>query len=69
MVNPDGITTILSTAGRRDFFVSARESMLGLALDRATNVGRPLGHERRVLAWVRAEATAIDESGRGRHSC
>ena len=28
----------------------AREAMLGLALGRATNGGKPLGHERAVLA-------------------
>ena len=41
-------------------FVTARETMLGLALGRATNGGRALGHERRVLARLRAEATRID---------
>ena len=35
--------------------------MLGLALGRANNGGRPLGHERAVLARLRAEAAAIDE--------
>ncbi len=34
--------------------------MLGLALGRATNGGKPLGHERTVLARLRAEATAFD---------
>ena len=33
--------------------------MLGLALGRATNGGKPLGHERRVLARIRAEAAAL----------
>jgi hypothetical protein len=33
--------------------------MLGLALGRATNGGKPLGQERRVLAHIRAEARAL----------
>jgi AcrR family transcriptional regulator len=61
LVNPDGITTILDTAEKRNFFVMARESMLGLALGRATNRGRALGHERRVLAFLRAQATALSD--------
>jgi AcrR family transcriptional regulator len=61
LVNPDGITTILDTAEKRDFFVMARESMLGLALGRATNGGRALGHERRVLAFLRAQAVALSD--------
>ena len=60
LVNPDSMTSILTSAEHRDFFVTARETMLGLALGRATNAGKPLGHERRVLARIRAEATAID---------
>ena len=59
LVNPDAIS-ILTNARRRDFFVTAREAMLGLALGRATNGGKPLGHERRVLARLRTEAAAID---------
>jgi AcrR family transcriptional regulator len=62
LVNPDGITAILSDAEHRDFFVTARESMLGLALGRATNGGKPLGHERRVLARIRSDAATIDAS-------
>jgi hypothetical protein len=60
LVNPDAITSILTNASRRDFFITARETMLGLALGRATNGGKPLGHERRVLAHLRAEAAAHD---------
>ena len=60
LVNPDGITSILRDAERRDFFITARETMLGLVLGRATNGGKPLGHERRVLARIRAEAAAFD---------
>jgi AcrR family transcriptional regulator len=68
LVNPDGITTILTDAEKRDYFVTARESMLGLALGRATNGGKPLGHERRVLARIRAEATDIDGHASGTRS-
>jgi AcrR family transcriptional regulator len=60
LVNPNGITKILNDAPRRDFFFTARESMLGLALGRATNGGKPLGHERSVLARLRSDAAAID---------
>ena len=40
-------------AERRDFYLTAREAMLGLALGRATNGGRPLGHEDAVVALLR----------------
>jgi AcrR family transcriptional regulator len=64
LVNPENFTKILSDAERRDFFVTARESMLGLALGRATNGGKPLGHERRVLSRIRSEAVTFDGSSR-----
>jgi AcrR family transcriptional regulator len=50
----------LADADAKAFFLTAREAMLGLALGRATNGGRPLGHERTVLARLRAEAAALD---------
>jgi len=59
-VNPDTATSILPDAEHRDFFVASRETMLGLALGRATNGGKPLGHEKRVLDRLRAEAGRID---------
>jgi AcrR family transcriptional regulator len=43
------------------FFLMAREAMLGLALGRSTNGGRPLGHEAIVMERIRREAGAIDE--------
>ena len=42
------------------FFLMAREAMLGLALGRATNGRKPLGHEPTVLTRLRAEAAAFD---------
>ena len=54
--------SILSNDERRDFYLTAREAMLGLAIGRATNGGKPLGHERRVLARLRREAATIDVS-------
>ncbi len=60
LVNPDNITKVLTDAARRDFFVTARESMIGIALGRATNGGKPLGHERRVLARIRAEGSTFE---------
>lgn len=62
LVNPDRVSAILKDAERRDFFVTARESMIGLALGRATSGGKPLEHERRVLARIRTEAAAIDKA-------
>lgn len=50
----------LSDPDTRTFVVVAREAMLGLALGRATNGGKPLGHEKVVLARLRADAAAID---------
>jgi len=58
LVNPDGMTSLLTDNKRRDFYLTAREAMLGLALGRATNNGKPLGHERRVLARLRADAAS-----------
>ena len=60
-VRPDTMArTVLADQELRDFYLTARETMLGLALGRATNGGRPLGHERRVLARLRREAATID---------
>jgi len=61
LVSPDSIApAILTDPDHRDFYAMAREAMLGLALGRATNGGKPLGHEKRVLAQLRAGATALD---------
>jgi AcrR family transcriptional regulator len=60
LVRPESLPSILTDAERRDFFITARETMLGLALGRATNGGRPLGHEKRVLARIRAEAARLN---------
>lgn len=60
LVNPDGVSAILTGAERRDFFLMARETMLGLALGRAVSGGKALGHERRVLTRIRTEAAALD---------
>jgi AcrR family transcriptional regulator len=38
-------------------YLMARETMIGLALGRATNRGRPLGHEQAVLAQLRRTVT------------
>jgi AcrR family transcriptional regulator len=60
LVNPDTMTALLTNKQRRDFYLTARETMLGLALGRATNKGKPLGQERRVLAHIRANAHTLD---------
>ncbi len=64
LANPDGWTSIRRDPELRDFALTAREVMLGLALGRATNDGEALSHERRVLARLRSEAAALDARGR-----
>jgi AcrR family transcriptional regulator len=57
LVNPENVsTTILADDDDRALYLMAREAMVGLALGRATNGGRPLGHEAAVLGQLR-EAT------------
>jgi AcrR family transcriptional regulator len=46
-------------AAARTFYVLARETMIGLALGRATNGGRALPHERAVLAELKRQARAV----------
>jgi AcrR family transcriptional regulator len=62
LVGPDGLdVATLADPDHRDFYLTARETMLGLALGRATNFdAEPLSHERRVLARLRAEAAQLD---------
>lgn len=50
----------LRASDAKAFFLTAREAMLGLGLGRATNGGKPLGHERVVLRRLRSEAKAFD---------
>ena len=45
---------VLATDEDRAFYLMARETLLGLALGRATNGGEPLGHEAVVLAQLRS---------------
>jgi hypothetical protein len=59
LVAPDGGA---HSADERAFLLMAREAMLGLALGRATNGGKPLGHERAVLRRLRAEAATFDDN-------
>lgn len=54
LVSPDNLaTSILTDRDGRARYLMARETLLGLALGRATNGGRPLGHEAAVLAQLR----------------
>jgi AcrR family transcriptional regulator len=64
LVRPDSrAAATLADPNHRDFFMTARETMLGLALGRATNFdAKPLGHERLVLARLRAEAARLDSA-------
>lgn len=68
LVSPEGASrhSPLRDSDRRAFFLLAREAMLGLALGRATNGGRPLSHEAVVLRRLRAEAASYDEHNRRR---
>jgi len=60
LVSPDTMPAILTSPRHRDFYLLARETMLGLALGRATNGGRSLAHERAVLTELRATAATLD---------
>jgi AcrR family transcriptional regulator len=60
LVNPEGKTSvILADDASRGYYLMAREAMLGLALGRATNGGKPLGHEKAVLQSLRSGAAAF----------
>lgn len=62
-VNPKPSSSkVLGTADRRNYYLMAREAMLGLALGRATNGGKPLGHESAVLNTLRAGAARFDNA-------
>lgn len=59
LVNPD---RVLTAEEHRVFYLMARETMLGLALGRAINRGKPLAHEAAVLARLRADALLIQKT-------
>lgn len=60
LVNPEGTKSrILRAKSRRDYYLMARETLLGLALGRATNGGQALGHEQAVLAALRRGAREL----------
>jgi AcrR family transcriptional regulator len=63
LVSPGTMPAILTSPRHRDFYLLARETMLGLALGRATGRGRPLRHERAVLAQLSAAAAELDDRG------
>jgi AcrR family transcriptional regulator len=66
LVSPAGATSgPICDDDSKAFFLMAREAMLGLALGRTTNGGTALGHERLVLARLRAEAAAFDDARDG----
>ena len=69
LANPEaGSSTILSDEARRGYYLMAREALLGLALGRATNGGKALGHEKAVLRALRAGAEALEPGRRPRQS-
>ena len=59
LVRPD---TILTADEHLAFYLMARETMLGLALGRAPNGGKPVAHEKAVVARLRAEALLIQRA-------
>jgi AcrR family transcriptional regulator len=62
LVDPDRLAPdVLGDPMRRTYYLMARETMLGLALGRATNGGRPLPHEDAVLDQLRRAAAQLDE--------
>jgi AcrR family transcriptional regulator len=63
LVSPDsaGPDSPVRNRDGKAFFLVAREAMLGLALGRAINGGKPLGHEPAVIRRLRAEATSFDD--------
>lgn len=63
LVNPERkASPILADADHRSYYLMARETLLGLALGRATNNGKPLGHEKAVLSRLRSGAAALEHS-------
>ena len=63
LVNPEGAKSpVLADEACRSYYLMAREAMLGLALGRATNGGKALGHEKAVLASLRAGAAAVERT-------
>ena len=60
LVHPEGKDSpILGDAASRSYYLMARETLLGLALGRATNGGKALGHEEAVLETLRTGAAAL----------
>lgn len=63
IVNPKGKSSpLLVDDAHRSYYLMARETLLGLALGRATNGGKALGHERTVLEMLRTGAAALPKS-------
>jgi AcrR family transcriptional regulator len=60
LVNPVGKdSSILVDDAHRSYYLMARETLLGLALGRATNGGKALGHEQAVLQALRSGAAGL----------
>jgi len=65
LVRPENVAApLLASDEDRARYLMARETLLGLALGRATNRGRALPHERAVLAQLRR---TLDRSSSERH--
>jgi hypothetical protein len=59
-VSPEGTDSLLLLdPGHHRYYLLVRETLLGLALGRATNGGQPLGHEAAVLEALRRGADAL----------
>ena len=63
LVNPQGkAPSVLVDEAHRGYYLMARETLLGLALGRATNGGHALSHEQAVLTALRAGASSLHRS-------
>jgi AcrR family transcriptional regulator len=66
LVDPRGaLHDVVADPDARLFYLTARETMLGLALGRAVAPGHALPHERAVMDRLRAEAATLDRRKRG----
>lgn len=60
LVEPEVRSDLLADQAARSFFLLVRETLIGLALGRATNGGRPVAHEATVLETLAQLANEHD---------
>ncbi len=64
LVRPENVAPSVLNANDRALYLMARETMFGLALGRATNGGRAVGHEAVVIAQLRKAIKAASAKPR-----